>query len=127
MSHRTALACLVAPLSVPAALALLWPPDPLTLCLGGLLSYAAFLALGVPYVALLRSFRALSAATLTLGGAVLGIPFLALVFALFSLALGSSGTLPVHELWQGALLGALVAGTFSVVAGLPLVAPRTSA
>ena len=85
----------------------------------GIFSYIVFVALGLPAISVLRRFGKLNIFSLLLSGAVIGAGSFLCFSLLFAKLLGSTQIgVELSTFAWGAGLGALVAGSFGVIAGV---------
>ena len=90
-------------------------------------SYFSCLIIGLPLVMLLRKTEGLCIVNLAIGGAFFGSLVFYLFGFVFAALLGSfKGLVPTAlELFWGTLLGVLVASSFGLIAGFPLLMRKT--
>lgn len=94
-----------------------------TIALAVFTGYIGLLLLGLPLVRLLRSFGILNLPILIFFGALGGVMMLALFNAILAFTLGSPLTLNIDRstlIW-GSVLGASVATSFGLIAGIPFI------
>jgi hypothetical protein len=90
-------------------------------------SYVPCFVLGLPLLKFLDKRQSVSTITLTVGGALIGAAVFYVFGLLLSELLGSPRRIipGMRELVSGALLGSLVAISFGLIAGFPLLRPGT--
>lgn len=91
-------------------------------------SYLPCLLLGIPLIKLLEKRNSLSVVNMTLCGTLSGVITFYILGFVISWMLGSSKSITpeLGELVSGALLGASIAISFSLIAGFPLFSSKNS-